>query len=445
MNAEYKRDLQHNYLILELEQEQIADGYRLQMAEQNEIPGLLHVHSLGRDGRRYLHYEITAKQPLSSFYERRSMQYQDILKLLTDLRDTMEMMQRYLLEPSELLFAPDYIFLGTDRKAAFCYFPEKAVPVRITELAEFILKKLDHEEDAAVMLGYRFYQMACEENFSLSHGWKELIGNRELCREQEEKQESRLQEPEQNKAAEMMEETDPDFAHDYAFEEDLVIHKERRKKKTGKRIDWLFERVHPGVLLSGLFLLAVIEILFYFEVIQLTEAGGMFFLMLSAEMLINRFWLSRKQKKKNRRDYETTYEEDLGYEELQQEMYREDEADEIGETCCLTSLPQQSGLRLIYVAGSAEDGLYPDIFLAEESSLSIGKRKGESELVLNSPAVSRIHARLEARGGQYFVKDLNSRNGTYCNGQRLKPQEEREFAEGDQLAFAQLRYRAVRV
>lgn len=126
-------------------------------------------------------------------------------------------------------------------------------------------------------------------------------------------------------------------------------------------------------------------------------------------------------------------------------MYREDDADEIGETCCLTSLPQQSGLCLIYVAGSAEDGLYPDIFLAEESSLSIGKRKGESELVLNSPAVSRIHARLEARGGQYFVKDLNSRNGTYCNGQRLKPQEEREFAEGDQLAFAQLRYRAVRV
>lgn len=449
MNAEYKRDLQNNYLILELEQGQ-KDGYRLQMAEQNEIAGLLPFHSSGRDGRRYLHYEITSRQPLSSLYERKPMRYQDILSVLTDIQDTMEAMQKYLLDPSDLIFAPDYILVGADRRAAFCYFPEKCQETEIRLLAEFILKKLDHEEEAAVALGYRFYQKVCEENFSLSQIWRELI-----CREQEfrtnPEQEAVRSEPierpeitlSENLGKKRTSESYEEYEDEIEQELYQVVHKERRNKKTAKKLDWLFEKVHPLVLLSTLFFLAAIEILYYFQLIQLTEAGGMFFLMLSAEMLANRFWKKRKEKKKKRPAFEEYEDEDLGYEALQREMYRESD-EEIGETCCLTTDTESAGIRLICMTGTAESGLYPDICL-EEGVLYIGKRKGESDVILNSPAVSRMHARLEARNGQFFVKDLNSRNGTICNGARLHPQEEKEFSEGDQITFAQIRYRAVRM
>ena len=475
MKAEYKRDLQNNYLILEMNQEREEDGYGLRMAEQNEIQGLLEFHSSKRDGKRYLHYEITSKQPLESVYERRSMGYQDILNLLTDIRDVMEAMQRYLLEPGQLIFAPEYIFMGADRRAAFCYFPEKTEETGIQALAEFILKKLAHEDTQAVTLGYQFYQKVCEENFSFGQVWKELIiaadvqreQNTEMKRGSEHKQNTGInQSPEykQNRGMDQSLEykqntgTNPDSEYrpeqaleeysdwdvEYDQEQYEVIHKERKKKKSGKKLDWLFERVHPLVLFSGLFFLAAIEILFYFQVIQLTEAGGMFFLMITVELQVNRFWKSRKEKKHTYGDYESYPEEDPQYEALREEMYQEEEDSEIGETCCLTSVLERTGIRLIHIAGETGEGLYPDICL-EKEVLYVGKRKGESDVILNSPTVSRMHARLEGKDGRYFVKDLNSRNGTYCNEERLQPQEQREIAVGDRVAFAQIEYRVVRL
>ena len=72
MNAEYKRDLQNNYLILEAPEAE-EDDYRLRMAEQNEISGLLPFHSARKNGILYLHYEITSRQTLESVYERWAM------------------------------------------------------------------------------------------------------------------------------------------------------------------------------------------------------------------------------------------------------------------------------------------------------------------------------------------------------------------------------------
>ena len=77
MNAEYKRDLQNNYLILE-SPEDGEDSYCLRMAETNEIAGLLSFHSARKDGRLYLHYEITSRQPLQSIYEKRLMSCRNI-------------------------------------------------------------------------------------------------------------------------------------------------------------------------------------------------------------------------------------------------------------------------------------------------------------------------------------------------------------------------------
>ncbi|MGA7569788.1 MAG: FHA domain-containing protein [Candidatus Aquilonibacter sp.] len=62
--------------------------------------------------------------------------------------------------------------------------------------------------------------------------------------------------------------------------------------------------------------------------------------------------------------------------------------------------------------------------------LSIG-RDSSCELVLADVEASRKHARLEAAGGVVFVRDLESRNGTFLNGRRLKSAI--EVREGDEI------------
>ena len=223
-----------------------------------------------------------------------------------------------------------------------------------------------------------------------------------------------------------------------------VIHKVRRKKEKKRKADWLFERIHPGVLLSALALVAVIEILFYYGVIQITEAGGMFFLMLSIEMLLNRYWKERKHRKKEWSE-QNTEEMREEYEKIQDELYQmEPDEEELEETRCLVPMEKKEGIRLTHIPDGNEKGVFPDAFV-EEGILYVGKRKGESDLILDSPTVSRMHARLEGRNGKFFVKDLNSRNGTYCNEERLHPQEEREIQAGDCISFAEVEYRVVKL
>ncbi len=50
--------------------------------------------------------------------------------------------------------------------------------------------------------------------------------------------------------------------------------------------------------------------------------------------------------------------------------------------------------------------------------------------------VSRHHAALIHRGNQIFIKDLNSRHGTFLNGQRLAPLKSYVLRDGDEIHFA---------
>ncbi len=53
-----------------------------------------------------------------------------------------------------------------------------------------------------------------------------------------------------------------------------------------------------------------------------------------------------------------------------------------------------------------------------DESLSIG-REGDNDLQLPDPKVSRYHCLLEREGGRLFIRDLESSNGTFVNGERV--------------------------
>ncbi len=426
MNAEYKRDLQNNYLILEAPPEADADDYRFRMAEQNKVPGLLPFQCSRKDGALYLHYEITSLQPLTGVYEKRTMRYDDILFLLAGIRDVLEAMQQYLLEPAQLVFDPEYVYADTQRRRVrLCYLPGSEGSFSIGMLAEFILKHLDHREQQAVTLGYGFYEKAAEENFSLQKTLQEMLKG-----EEPEIRPVPAETPRQETAAPV-----PEPADSYE-----VTHRERKKRPQGK-LDRLFQLIHPAVLLSTLLGLAVLEIVFYLGLVTVTEAGGIFFLLISVETLANKFWRSAKEKRQESRWAED--DEDEMYRMLQEEMYDvSQQRNVIEETRCLTPEPEEAQLYLVCTRAGSSGVAGEDIFLGA-SPVYVGKIQGESDVILDSPTVSRRHARLECRDGVYYVKDLNSRNGTFCNGRRLRPQEQCQFGQGDEISFAEIGYRAV--
>lgn len=68
----------------------------------------------------------------------------------------------------------------------------------------------------------------------------------------------------------------------------------------------------------------------------------------------------------------------------------------------------------------------------------VGRRK-DLHLPLNSAAVSKIHAEIVAAGDVVVVRDLNSTNGTFVNGDRVD--DARSLNDGDVVQFADFLFR----
>jgi hypothetical protein len=72
-------------------------------------------------------------------------------------------------------------------------------------------------------------------------------------------------------------------------------------------------------------------------------------------------------------------------------------------------------------------------------------RSRECNLVLAEDSVSKVHAELTWGRQGWFVQDLSSRNGTWLDGTRLEPRDERLIRPGALLRFADSVWTAVDV
>lgn len=66
----------------------------------------------------------------------------------------------------------------------------------------------------------------------------------------------------------------------------------------------------------------------------------------------------------------------------------------------------------------------------------IGKSARSCDLVVDSPVISRVHARIIEQNNEYYIEDLNSTNHTYLNDVKINSHEVLRINEGDQISFA---------
>ena len=69
-------------------------------------------------------------------------------------------------------------------------------------------------------------------------------------------------------------------------------------------------------------------------------------------------------------------------------------------------------------------------YLVTDNPLPIGRDPGQALVIIQEPIVSKLHCQVFARGGEVFVKDLNSTNGIYINEEKVA---ERQLQDGDEI------------
>jgi len=75
----------------------------------------------------------------------------------------------------------------------------------------------------------------------------------------------------------------------------------------------------------------------------------------------------------------------------------------------------------------------------KELPFTVGKLRQEVSLVIEDPSVSRIHCRFIEQDMGVGVMDMNSTNGTFLNGLRLKPGEIMGIEKNDEILVGKVR------
>ena len=454
MRAEYKRDMNHNYLILYGEDEINTDSYQVRMLVGNVIPSLLKCRIQGMDGRFLVYFDITSKQALSVLYEEKKMGVEDLRLIFGGFVKAMEDAAEYLMNPGQFIISPEYIYTDIEKQEIyFCMMPgyEKDNKEQFQFLTEYILPKIDHQDQDAVILGYGVYKRAMEDSFHLEHIKEELYKTQGQQGTTTTKAEQMKTESEQRQESEDFNPEEEGFWENEEINQEFVRDGEKSKRLSLPQKTGVI--VLAAILLCGI---AATTLMGYLPYLETGTILGIIIVLVACVMLF--VYVSKIKKKpgalRQGREEERdkpkgitgkvpTDQTDQSQNTIQSVVKSTNKPvvkssqlhADYGETVVLSAGAVSGPASLV----SKEPGELATIYINEDLTV-IGKLETACDAVISLPTVSRIHAKIKKKEDAYYLTDMNSRNGTAVNGRLLLPDEEYQLEPEDEVDFAQARY-----
>lgn len=398
VEIQYQKELNQNYMILPSEKS--VENYEQKMILENTIPGMLPVCVRKINGQAFYYYDIHSRQSIRTIFEQKLFDKQVLMYLLCGITKAFQELHLYLLSPENLLLHPECVFLNMETgEVSFCFYPEeKYGRETFEELAEFLIDRVNYEEEEAKTIAYDYYDRVCRQEYDPGEMIEEIL----KC------------ESEQILPAEWEK-------NDEKKEEFYFVEPEEKEKE---------EKIKPSVIQAalcfGVIIAAVscyLVLLFHPDWMLLIGLSQENYLIIGAVTAVAStvgmtgvLWYFRKREEEQEKPPEQK-EIWEGTGECRQtameEAFSEGEA-YFGETVvlCVDKVWKTPVLKGI-------DGDEERCFVLDESPYIIGKLSGKANGILTDSRVSRVHAAIREDSGQYYISDLNSTNGTFINDQQL--------------------------
>lgn len=392
--------LNKKQLSILLEPRSKEEDFRFHMLQGHQLDYLLPVQKFYEDGQvRYL-YNATEKETFLHYCKGIRLKETAVKQFMVQLLEALVYGEEYYLEEDSYIVNPDYIFLDvTERRYSFCYCPDFVEPIRqqMSNVVAFLMNQVDYEDLAAVKLVYQLYQMLSEDSFSTK---KILTYVRDYHYEQENQ---RVKQPIITLTPELEMELSNPIVKQNSFE-----------PSPASILPQFEEPSHPEVIPHKGAIIFILSSIAFFLLFCLGYAGGLFYTKLGHQLDLMKIvvfvvimllvegaiaWKVFGEKEETSRSKELT-------------TYR--------------LLP-------------CNDGLAETIWL-NQFPFCIGKDSDHCYGTLQSSKVSRQHAVFLMEGGDLYLKDVNSLNGTYVNEKRLLPDNSQVLCPGDYIRFGDEMY-----
>lgn len=468
MKGTYKRELNSSYFILEEPAMESTQYYQMKMVTENNISHLLPVSVHNFNGENQIYYDISGKQTLTCIFEKREIEAEQIIQILSGLSKALLELESYLLEENYLCLDPEYMYMNVNAEQlylCFCPFEETNFSQSIQKLSEYLLNHINHQDEQAVAIGYQLYRLTREDNFvfmqiaeeilqehenseKLKGGWKEdVLKQKEICENdanqpyadtiQETWEAEAKENPLQKEKAEV---SIKDFQIPaFCFlclilggAGYMIYQYINRQQETCSSFS-VFFGTRDMILAAGAAFVGI--------------AG--FFLLFLYKKILERERVSGTEETENiqkqmEREYyaisERAYEKETG-QLADMEMEVEERQQKYEETVLLQeNMYQEEGILMEKL--KRFDKKAPIKILLNHFPFIIGKLEGAVDYVLPDKSVSRMHAKFIKNPNEdvVYLMDLNSKNGTLKNGIPLEANELVSLTAEDEITFGKVTF-----
>jgi len=471
--ARYERNMNHNYMVLYQcdffgAANDSSRDYRVRMLLENKIQGLLPITHRQVNGESRYYYEINSLQSLDRLIEKSELKYRELRAVLLGCVNLFDRLEEFLLNGEQIIMKSEFIYVNVENMEPFfvCY-PNYTGDVRCSfmEFVDELLAHIDHTDEQAVMLGYQVYRYTRNPNYVLSEirrfmectvedtAVREDCYKTEHCREKAgevcfaaKEEDAQIN----NRTWEHKSITEDDGNYtakncDVCDEEDdgEMQNKKSSIKEFAGGVFCVFVALCAGAVIVGARVLNCYklsgdnELYMYGAVAMALVAAALFFTCYVKIVRQNREIEALNE------DCEERVYGELISRDVMNDLTIKKSRDMLGSAHCAGEnfLPYSSetvclGNRAVEerVLRGRVNGREVNVPL-DCLPLTIGKLGGVSDFIINDNAVSKMHARFEEHEGKVCVCDLNSTNGTICNGKMIAINTPVPLAPGDTLRF----------
>lgn len=445
MIVEYKRDLYRNYLVI-LQEKKERLTYEVKMMQNNKIEGMLPMQIKSIDGKDFYYYDISSLQPCFELYQKGKLSGKEIQRLMEGILTVIERGKEFLLKENNFVLDPQYLYMNpSNYKVSLCYVPGYGTDIvtQVNAMLEFVLDRVDYQEEQAVFLAYSLYKENREKTSTLLDLRK--IIQKEL------------------KVSEILEVADEKEPETLKKNKTRTSEIERKPKVVLEEREEEILSYTPITIIKCIVLILAgvcfISMLVYFGIFRNSVNKGFelpkFSLCLAVVGLIEfaglQYFLDEKyrvskiksmvdQRILTDSNQKSVSGELVSRESISQELERQ----EVINQKCINSEAEQTILlseetnykEETFYLSSCEKG-YQDILLTE-FPFFIGKLKTNVDYTIDDNSISRFHAKIEKEEELFFLTDLNSTNGTFINGCRLDTNKRTNIELNDQITFAKI-------
>lgn len=434
----YQNDLQHSYMVVKLEQADEVIDYQVRMMQDNPVSQLLPLHKKQLDMDICLFYDVTSKITLNQLLKRVKLSKHEFLSMLKSLISALRLGDAYLLQGGGFVLHSDYIYVDPATfEFSLTYLPI-AVDHDINEvlkswLMDLLIYKVSFETADQGDFVYELLNQLKSGSFSLNQLDK-AIGSLAL-----------RQKPISMDAAEV-------FVQKMPVRNTVIATKAKETSKHNKNMVLILLQVF----FAAFAILLIRYLYFKSQNPEISNILGIALIALALDALCikklkllsknviegksdiknaapNKTIIRKNNKQKSIEGFKATIIEQAATKEPKHYINPKDfETKVLLEEADFTP----------YLQGLGENN--NEKIVIDKPSFMIGRLKSQSDYISRNNAVGKLHAEIIHRNDTYYIKDLNSRNGTYINGERIVSNVECTIQNNDRISFANSEYKFLR-